>query len=290
MSRRKSIKNSVKLNMIKNRFSKIEQYIINSLVVFIFILFVVFYNNLNSLYVSFYSSEDIQGFNVDTVGLKYIYNTSLETNIELEKLLVMYARENNYFSEDTYVSEFDGDEKSRILENLKFTFFSLNSENKNVYNFLKSLNEDIQNLPFNTRDFESITAINCFSLTKGNYGTLFLEKEVNSKDIEVLSVTDGVVESVSYNGTNGLQVIVVTENKNRFVYANLSKVSSKIKKGEKIASGDTLGTMGNTEQLKDRVAFERSKLNIYIVLSDEYFGEKVYINPYPFLYLTAIEK
>ncbi len=288
MSRRTYIRNYVKINRLKANFKKIEKYIVNLIVLIFFLFIFIFYNRIKDINVSVYGVADIQSFNIDTEGLKIIYDTSKNTNIELEKLLVMYAKSNNYFTENTYVNEFNWNNRNKFFENIKFTFFSLDSENKQVYEVLKSINEDIETMPFEAVDFSNITALNCFSLFKENYGTIFMEKEVSYNEIKVLTVTKGVVESVGYNGDNGLQVVINTDNDIRFVYGNLGKIASRIKVGVNVKSGDVIGTMGNTEEVKDTVSFERSKLSLCIILDRKYFGEEAYINPYPFLYLEAI--
>ncbi len=289
MGRRGNIKNSIEINRIKGKLNVIEIYIVNILVVVFFVIIIGFYNSLGEYKVSLYDYEDIQSFNIDTNGLKAVYETAQVQDIELEKLLVMYAKSNNYFSEDTFVSEFSFSETNPFAENLKFAYFTLNKENKQIYNTIKSINEDIKALPFKAGDFESVMAINCFSVIKENYSTMFLEKEVSTKTIAVLSITDGVVVNIGYKGDKGLQIVIKTENDNKFVYSNIGEINNKIEKGTRVKSGDTLGTMGNTEQIKDKVTYERAKLGVYIVLDEKYLGKESYLNPYPFLYLKAIE-
>ncbi len=288
MSRRRYIKNFVKNKRIKDRLDTFEIIVVNLLVLSFFVIIFVFYNSIGSFYVSFYDNEDIQSFNIDTKGLKAVYETSLREDISLEKLLVAYAKSNNYFSEDTIVSEFESIEINSFLEKIRLAYFFLDKENKQIYKAIKSVNEDIKTLPFNQANFEDVLAINCFSVIKENLGTMFLEREVSTKTIEVISITEGVVESVGYKGDNGLQVVIQTENNNKFVYTNLGDISSNLKKGVSVKSGDTLGTMGNTAQIKEEIAYERSKLGVYIVLAKGYLGQETYLNPYPFLYLKAL--
>ncbi len=290
MSRRKYIKNSVKLNHIKRKFLKVEHYVVNFIVVLFFVVFFIIYNNLTNFYVYDYGIKDIQAFNIDIKGLKEIYETSKKADIEFEKLLVMYAKNNNYFTEETVAIEFNGIGKNRFKENLKFAFFALDSENKEVYNAICSLKDDIIALPFRETDFSSVMAINCFSIIKENYCTMFIEKEVATKDIYITSITDGVVENLGYNGGIGLQVVILSENNNKFIYGNLGEINENIKIGNMIKNGEILGKMGNTEQVKEKVDFKRSKLSLYIVLNKEFLGEEIFINPYPFLYLKSIEE
>ncbi len=290
MSRRKHIKNSVRINYIKRKFLLIEHYVVNFVVVLLFVIIFVLYNSLTNFYVYDYEMKDIQAFNIDTKGLKDIYVASKSTNIELEKLLVMYAKSNNYFAEETISDEFNGIGKNRFEENLKFTFFALDSENKQVYNAISSIKSDIKDLPFNHADFSSVMAINCFSIIKENYCTIFMEKEVSNKDIMITSITDGIIENLGYNGANGLQIVIESGNNNKFIYSNLGEINERLTIGCKINSGQILGTMGNSEQIKDMVDYKRSKLSLYIVLNKDIFGEEIFINPYPFLYLKAIEE
>ncbi len=288
MSRRRYIKNFIRHKRLKDRLNKLEILVVNLIVISLFVLIFVFYNSFNSFYVSFYDYEDIQSFNIDTKCLKEVYETARREEINFEKLLVLYAKSNNYFAENTIVSEFNSADISRLSENIRFIYFYLNKENKQIYNAIKSVNEDIKTLPFNPADFENVMAVNCFSVIKENLGTMFLEKDVTDKRIAVLSITAGVVESLGYKGDNGLQVVIQTENNNKFVYTNLGDIEDSIKVGESVKSGDTLGTMGNTVQIKDKVAYERSKLGVYIILDQEYLGKETYFNPYPFLYLKSI--
>ncbi len=289
MSRRRNIRKSIKLKILKTKLNTLEKIIVNILVIIIFIVIYSFYSNFSSFDLPFYGIGDVQSFNIDKSSLKEIYEVSNKKEIELEKLLVSYAKENNYFSENTFINRFKGLEKNRLLENLKFMYFSLDGENKQIYKMLKNINEDLKTLPFKNENLKNLKAINSFSLDKENLSIVFFEKKVTTEGVEVVSCTDGVVESVGYNGDKGLQVVVLTSNRNKFIYTSLSNVVPEVKKGVYIKNGDTIGFMGNTKQVSDKVVFERVKLNLYIVLNKEYFGEELFINPYPFMYLKALE-
>lgn len=291
--KRNLIKKAIRQKILIGKWNNVEKYIINIIVVAIFVVAFIFYNNLTSFKLTMYSVKDIQNFDISTDALKYIKNATTNNGVDTNKAIVMYARDNNYFAESSYIKDYDNVTSNKHIEKFKFNLFTLNKENKNVYNIVNSINNDVECLPFEKESYNLVRAVDSFNAYKNNYGTIFLEKTIGNEKVNVLSVSDGIVEKIAYNGDNGLQVTVKSLSGNRYIYANLSDVS--VNQGSGIKSGEKLGSMGNTKQINDEVAFERAKLNFSIVVSDEMLCiddtklcSKLYVNPYPFLYLEAI--
>ncbi len=278
LSKRKLIKKNIKLKILKSKITEKEKLAVNFGVFIIIVLMFLSFNAVTSYNAKFYTKEDITNFNIDTKTIVKIKKVAEEKNIEFEKLLVRYSEDNNYFAKGSYVKEFEKP-KSKLIENLKFTLFALNKQDKDVYNMVKSINSEIMCLPIKKENYKDVISINSFDASKKKYGTIFIEKDNYVCNIDVVSITDGVVESVVYDGENGLSITIESNSGNKYVYANLSEV--KVKEGSKVNSGKVLGVMGNSKQVKDEISLDRCKLKIYVLCNFD--GEETFFNIYPLL-------
>ena len=94
--------------------------------------------------------------------------------------------------------------------------------------------------------------------------------DVTSKQgSEVKSLLDGQVVSIFEDDSHGVSVKVKSENDITVVYSNLDK-STKVKKDQKIKSGDVLGIVGNTTSVESE-----DGAHVHI----EAFKGKEYIDP-----------
>ncbi len=279
MNRRELIRKTIKLKLLKNKIEFFEKYFVNIFVIAIFIFIFCIYNIFTNTDIKFYTIQDIQKFNINIDALKNIKIKANNKNIEFEKLLATYAKDNNYFAKNAYIEDYKNIGENKFIENIKFGIYNLNKENQQVYKMIKTINSEVQSLPIEKADISNILAINSFDINRNNFGTLFLEKDNNFNNINIVSVTNGIVENARYNGDNGLEVIVKTDSGTKYIYANLK--STNVKTGDVINVGEQIGVMGNTRQFSDEVVFERAKLSFYILYNEEYF-----INPYPFLSMS----
>ncbi len=277
-SKRKSIRKSVRLRLLKSRISSKEKDVVNVVIIVIIISLTVFVKSLTSYNAKFYTKEDIKNFDIDSRTIVKIKSVAEEENIEFEKLLAMYSKDNNYFSKGSYVVEYE-ESKSKLIENLKFQIFAINKEDREVYKMLKSFNSDIMCLPIKKESYKDVVSINSFDANKKSFGTIFIEKQNNICNINIVSITDGVVENVMYDGENGLSVTIKSVNGNKYVYSNLSE--AKVKVGNSVSYGKILGVMGNSKQVKDEMTYERCKLKLYAIHTTSK-GE-MYFNIYPLL-------
>lgn len=278
LSKRKLIRKNIKLKLLKNRISSKEKDVVNIIIIVVVMCLILLIKGLTSYNARFYTKEDIAKFNIDTKTIVRIKNIAEENDIDFEKLLVMYSKDNNYFSKGSYIVEYE-EPKNRLIENLKFQIFAFNKENRYVYHMLKNFNSDIMCLPIKKENYKDVVSINSFDASKKSYGTIFIEKQNNVCNIDVVSITDGVVENVLYDGENGLSVTIKSLSGNKYVYANLSE--SKVKIGSTISYGRTIGVMGNSKQVKDEISYERCKLKLYGIHNTSE-GDK-YFNIYPLL-------
>ncbi len=278
ISRRKLIKKDIKKRLQRSKISSKQKYFVNIAVIVIIISFSVFIKGITGYNAKFYTEDDINNFNIDTKTIVKIQQDAIESNIEFEKLLVMYSEDNNYFSKGSYVIEYEKI-KSKLVENLKFRIFALNNEDREVYNMLKSFNSDIKSLPIKKDNYNDVVSINSFDASKNRYATIFIEKQNDVCKVDVVSITDGIVEKVIYDGENGLSVIIKSKSGNKYVYANLSE--TKVKVGGTISYGKVLGVMGSSKQVKDEISYERCKLKLYGIHTLN--GEEIYFNLYPLL-------
>lgn len=68
----------------------------------------------------------------------------------------------------------------------------------------------------------------------------------NSKGTPIVSVCDGIVEKLGWNRLGGERVGVRGFDGNYYYYAHLDEINKSLKKNQKIAKGELVGTMGNT--------------------------------------------
>ncbi len=287
MGNRKNIKRIIKYKLFLKKIYSSEKYIVNFFAIAMFVFIFVLYKSFLSFDVYFYDVTDIQKLDIEKSALDSIYDDALNKNMEFEKLLAVYAKENNYFANNSYIEDYKYCIKNKFVSNLMFGFFSLEKENREVYNMFKNINQEIENLPVNNDNYKNMVIVNSFDPKKSEYGTLFIENFENNEDIEVVSATDGVVAKVGYNGDDGLSVLIKTQNENEYTYANLDESSLEV--GDLVNAGDSVGYMGNSKQIKDGIVYERRKLTFYINYEREFFGEGSFVNAYPFLYINNIE-
>ncbi len=278
LNKRKLIRKNVKLKIFKSKITEKEKQVVNVAVILIIFAIALIFKGVTTYNAKFYNINDIANFNIDTKTIVNIKSVAKAEKIEFEKLLVMYSKDNNYFSKGSYVKEFSMD-KNKLLENIKFEFFTLSKEDNEVYKMVKSFNNDIKCLPIKKDNFKDVACINSFDTNNKNYSTIFIERDSNVCNIDVVSITDGNVESVLYNGENGLTVTIVSESGNKYIYANLNE--TKVKVGSSVKSGKVIGVMGNSKQVKDEISSERCKLKVFAI--HNFNGKELYFNIYPIL-------
>lgn len=286
MGERKNIKKSIKYKIFLNDIKKCERYIVNFLALGICVLIMNMYNNFLGYNVLFYEKEDIQSFNIEKISLVKIYNDAVYKNIEFEKLVAMYSKENNYFSENSYIVDYDSSKKNKILSNINFGIFSLNYENREVYNMLKVVNEEIENLPINSKYYKDVLILNSFDTSKEVYGTGIIDNSGSNENITVISATSGIVEEVGYKGDEGLSVIISSKSGTKYKYTNLKETYLEV--GDNVEAKNIVGLMGSSKEINYGVVFERKKLNFYVIYESDIFVDNKYINSYPFLYINSI--
>lgn len=286
--KRKNIHNHIKHKIFKENMHKYEKLAIYIFIVLCFLIFLIFYNKFFNFNVSFYGTKDIQTLDVSLNSIKYISENS-NNNAEFNKTFTMYAKQNNYFSEGAYIEDYKKIKNLTFIENIKFYFFNLDKENKAVYNMIKTINNDINCLPIDNKNY-NIFAINSFNINKNIYNTIFTQKNNFSNSdnlssiVQVQSVSNGIIKDIRYN-TNGLEVTIQSNSGNEYIYSNLENVN--VVTNENISFGDCIGSMGNTKQIDSVVSFEQPKLSFAIKHNSQFFDD-IYVNPYPFLYLEAL--
>ncbi|KLU59063.1 L-Ala--D-Glu endopeptidase precursor [Peptococcaceae bacterium CEB3] len=95
-----------------------------------------------------------------------------------------------------------------------------------------------------------------------------------SEGTPIVSVCSGKVEQLGWNRLGGERVGVRGDDGNYYYYAHLQKISSGLRRGEKVDRGETLGTMGHTGD----ALTTPDHLHFGIEIPD---GQ--WINPYQFL-------
>ncbi len=278
INKRKHIRKNIKRKLVKSKIASKEKSAVDIAIIVIVISLCILLKSITSYNAKFYTKDDIANFNIDIKTIVKIKKDAEDKNLKFEKLLVMYSKDNNYFAKGSYVKEYVNS-KNKLIENLKFGMFVLGEEDTVIYNMVKSFNSDIKCLPIKKENYKDVVGINSFDSFTKNYSTIFIEKDNNICNIDVVSITDGVVESVLYDGENGLTVTILSPSGNKYVYANLSE--AKVRVGSSVKAEKTIGVMGNSKQVKDEISFERCKLKLYAIHTVD--GEEIYFNIYSLL-------
>lgn len=116
-----------------------------------------------------------------------------------------------------------------------------------------------------------------------HYGIDIMARENSPGKIEVVSMTDGVVENIGWNQTGGYRVGVRTPGGAYFYYAHLDSYPEHLKKGDKIYAGERIGMMGDTGYGEEGTRGQfpvHLHIGIAVKTADEV---EFWINPYDLL-------
>ena len=115
-------------------------------------------------------------------------------------------------------------------------------------------------------------------------GTDIMDTQNSRGRLEVISMTDGVVENLGWNEKGGWRVGIRTDSGNYYYYAHLAEFKKNLKEGDLIKAGDLLGKMGDSgySQIEGTTGNFDVHLHIGIYYKSEEKSQ-IAINPYPFL-------
>ncbi|MGL4797839.1 MAG: M23 family metallopeptidase [Cellulosilyticaceae bacterium] len=116
-----------------------------------------------------------------------------------------------------------------------------------------------------------------------HYGIDLMAKEDKPGVIEIVSMTNGVVENVGWNEVGGYRVGIRSEGGAYFYYAHLDEAPTSLKKGDYVYAGQTIGCMGNSGY---GVEGTKGKFPVHLHLGiavEKGENKEYWVNPYSLL-------
>ncbi len=103
--------------------------------------------------------------------------------------------------------------------------------------------------------------------------------------IEVLSMTDGVVEKKGWNEKGGYRIGIRSKNNIYYYYAHLDTFADDIQEGSDVSAGDFLGYMGDSGYGRTVGTKGRFPVHLHIGISPKQTDDKgeLWVNPYAYL-------
>ena len=185
----------------------------------------------------------IQDFNIEEEDLKVLLDLSLRYKQDYAHTLGVWA-----------VESYKGGSMAEVKQCLRQYTPESELDDFGMYDAATKLYKqfiyDIRKFPLKIR--KGYTYENGWKQSRtynGNrlhYGIDIMSDTNESGKIEVISMTDGIVENVGWNETGGYRVGVRSPGGAYFYYAHLDDYPSHLQKGDRIDAGDLLGMMGDT--------------------------------------------
>lgn len=219
----------------------------------------------------------IQDFNIDEDTLHKLFKYSLKHKIEFAHTLGVWALES-----------YRGTPPKKIYQSILQPTGGMNLENFGLYedatNVYKQFIYDIESFPIKNKKlytYENGWKENrAYNGNRKHYGIDIMDKKNEPGKIEVLTMTDGIVENIGWNETGGYRVGIRSDSGAYFYYAHLDKEPDFLKKGDRVYAGECIGYMGDTGYGPEGT---RGKFPVHlhvgigVAIKDE---KEYWINPY----------
>lgn len=185
----------------------------------------------------------IQDFNIGEDHLKELLETSLKYKQDYAHALAVWA-----------VGAYKGSSIDAIKRDLRkyhagnvFDEFGMYEAAENVY---KQFIYDLKSFPIQSPKVyvyeNGWKQSRTYNGNRLHYGIDIMSKENIPGQIEVLSMTDGIIENIGWNQTGGYRVGVRSPGGAYFYYAHLDSYAESLKKGDTVYAGEKIGMMGDT--------------------------------------------
>lgn len=222
----------------------------------------------------------IQDFNISEEDFKSLLDVSLQYKQDYAHTLAVWA-----------VESYKGSSMAQIKKCVRQYDTSKGLDEFGMYdaaiNVYKQFIYDVQCFPLKIR--KGYTYENGWKQSRtynGNrlhYGIDIMAEEHKPGQIEVVSMTDGVIENIGWNPTGGYRVGVRSPGGAYFYYAHLDENPVHLQKGDKIYAGDLIGRMGDTGYGEEGTRGQfpvHLHVGIAVKTADQV---EFWMNPYPLL-------
>lgn len=236
--------------------------------------------------------DNLAALRISYKDLNNIYTLSQKYNISFSELLTYYSISNNFFDEK--FESVDNIEQNLIMN---YDMIKESCDNKTAaqtYKLLNSLIEEIKVFPIAGDALEysysdSWGAERTYGGKRTHQGTDLFDRENIRGRLQIVSMTDGVVEKIGWNEKGGYRIGIRSPNGNYYYYAHLDTYQQGLDVNSTVKAGDTLGLMGDSGYGQEGTKGEFPvHLHLGINPDTEITSEEFWINPYPFLRIVEI--
>lgn len=296
-----SKKYSTKRYKRKLFLNKLESISINLLAVFLILISCTFILNTFILHknkVSF-SVSDVEAFNIPHNAMLNLIKLSNNHKLNFPEVLTFYSLESNFYLNKNF---------NNTVEYLEESFFKKYKRIKNKYSNrkVKPYYELISNILYEIKYFpipkeyvdshiNSYTYINTYGAVREDSklgkqeGVDLLNVTNKSGVIPIVSMTNGVVDIITFDDIYGYTIGIKTDNDNIYYYSHLDRFEEHLIKGTKIKAGRLLGYMGNTGK-KDGNGRYQVRLHLSLLVNTDIRKDDFWLNLYPFLKILEYNK
>ena len=241
--------------------------------------------------------RDVEAMRIPIASLVRLDELSEERGLPFGELLTLYSVENRFFPEKSPGLGADG---------LEAQFVSSYGRIKNKYSasalrpfvsLLTSITDEVRHFPVAgppEGGEAPYTYGDSWGAPRGgrvHEGCDILDRDNVRGRLQVVSMTDGVVENFGWNDLGGYYVGITARSGNYYYYAHLDRWADGVEKGAEVAAGELLGYMGDTGYGAEGAAGSfQVHLHVGICPAAKITGKEYWINPYPFLRLEEERK
>ena len=185
----------------------------------------------------------IQDFNIAKEDLEELLNLSLRYKQDYAHTLSVWA-----------VESYKGGDIEKVKKSLKYNQSENELDQFAMYDaavqLYKQFIYDISRFPLKIKKgyhYENgWKQGRTYNGNRLHYGIDIMSDTNRSGEIEIISMTDGVIENIGWNETGGYRVGIRSPGGAYFYYAHLDHYPDHLQKGDAISAGDVIGLMGNT--------------------------------------------
>lgn len=228
--------------------------------------------------------DEVYRFKIPINSLFAIEKVSEEYETDFSRMIICYMLENNFFKENDIISIND-----YIMNYANIKSKYTDDEAEKYYNIVNNIYSEIKKFPvlINENDKsseyiygDSFGAERSYGGKRTHQGCDIMDRDNISGRLEIVSMTDGIIEKIGWNEKGGWRVGIRSNSGTYYYYAHLKEYSDGLYEGKEIAAGDKLGLMGDSGYSKIEGATGNFEVHLHIGIAVD---DEKWINPYPFL-------
>lgn len=233
--------------------------------------------------------EKIAALEITKEAINEIFKLAKENDKDVASLLALYIVQKEKGKQDSSIFKNIASYKLSMFESRKIK--KMYKEAKQCYSQFIT---DVKIFPISA-EYEYVyenswNAERTYGGVRKHYGTDIMDPKNIRGNIPIVSISNGIVESIGWNNMGGYRVGVRTQNGGYIYYAHLDKYAPKLKKGSQLSVGDCIGYMGDSGYGEKGTVGE-FPVHLHIGIATKALGSKeAWVNPYYILkYLEGKE-